>query len=462
MAKVVTEYDIELAKWNAKIAQIKADMKSAAAAAKKEGLGEKMFGGLKDAVGAFSLGAFVAQLREVTSHYDEISDAADKMGESTDVIQRVGFAASQSGTSIDALNNSFIKLEKALGDVENAGAREALANLGITAEQIAEMPLDEKIIALSKAFDTARANGTGMNDIMTLLGRSAADLIPLLSQGEEGIRSMLADAPVLAADAVDALSELNDEIDALGSRAQTVFGKFAVNLGMQLSVLKTFLTTGATLDQALDYEADQMNERREATAKRRKRPRTAANTEDAAAAAKQLKEDADAAKKAADEEEARAKRIDKLKADIENKRVSMLPDDQQLAEYKAKLQALYEDVNFVDATMDGLDEAIRMAVDAADEERLLGLKKQAMEWQSEIDSLAEKGQKTKTETVKTASTPGDVAAAINTIFGRSANELILDESKRQTQIMERMDKSLQKIADGDSTDPFNQEVFAFP
>ncbi len=461
MPKIVTELDIELAKWNAKIQQIKLDQKQLVAEARKDNFGGAMGDKVRDLVAAVSLTAGFAKFREIAAHFDDISDAADKMGESTDVIQRVGFAAAQSGSSIEGIASSFVKLEKALGDIDNTGARAALANLGLDAQALVDMPLDQKIIALSAAFDEARQNGTGMNDLMTLLGKNAAELIPLLSQGKEGIEEMLGAAPVLAAEAVDALAELNDEMDALGSKAQTVFAQLAVRSSTTLEALWRTLTgpSGQTFDMVIDQMADEMNERRDTAAKRRKRPKNAINTQEEADALKKEKEESEAAKKAAKEDEDRAKRITDLQRDIENKRISLLPKDQQLVEFKDKLQKLLEDVNFADATMGGLDEAIRMAGDAAEEERLLGLKKQALEWQGQIDQLADAGKKQE-QTVKSARTPGAVTAAINSIFGRSANELILDESKRQTQVLERIDKNIGKLAEG-RDDPFG-ETFEFP
>jgi hypothetical protein len=498
MARVTTELDIELAKWNAKTAQIKSDMRQLSAAAKKENVGDAFTGKIQAVVAGVSVAGTVAALRSVAGTFDEISDAADKMGESTDTIQRIKFAAEQSGSSIDALSGGFIKLEKALGDVENSKARDALADMGLTAEQLAAMPLDEKLIAFSAAFEKAREKGTGVNDIMTLLGKSAADLIPLFSQGEEGIRAMLEDAPVLAADAVDALAELNDEMDALSAKATVTGGKVAVGLGLMVEAtvksfeknadfVKRVITEGdfnpvkiaikafdgsagdfSGLDEILTELGDEVNERREATARRRRRPRIAVNTEDAAAAkkeeedaAKAAKDAEDAAEKAAKEEEDRQKRIVGLQQEIEDKRISLLPPAEQLTEFKTKLQSMLEDVDFVNPTMQGLDEQIRMSQDPEEQERLLRIKKEALEMEANIARL-EKADAPQEETQRSARTPGSVAAAMNTIFGRSANELVLDESKRQTQVLERIDKGIQKLAGNGQSLGAESDTFIFP
>jgi len=83
------------------------------------------------------------------------------------------------------------------------------------------MPLDEKIIAFSEAFQRARETGTGMHDIQTLLGRSAADLVPLFEQGGDALREMFERAPVMADETVQQMARVNDQIDEMIMKTKT-------------------------------------------------------------------------------------------------------------------------------------------------------------------------------------------------------------------------------------------------
>ncbi|MFK5283524.1 hypothetical protein ACI3PL_28515, partial [Lacticaseibacillus paracasei] len=81
-----------------------------------------------------------------------ISDLTLKLNESADALQKVDYAAKLAGAGgVDQVGDSMIKLERALGDVENVKAAEALEHLGLTAEALASMSLDQKILALSDA-----------------------------------------------------------------------------------------------------------------------------------------------------------------------------------------------------------------------------------------------------------------------------------------------------------------------
>lgn len=464
MPKVTTELDIELAKWNAKIAQIKADEKRIAQEAKEVNLGEKLFGGLSGAMSAFGAAGIGVAIKATLGHFDEIGDAATRLGETPETIQRVARAAELSGSSLEGMATSVLKLEKNLGDVENAKPAAILESYGLSVERIMAMPLDEKIVALADAFKKARDDGTGVYELQQLLGKSSAELIPLLEEGGDSLRSMYEGTAVVGNEAVYQMAALNDELDNViknlqqmgGSALMTVHDKM---LDFGVLIADMFGDKSALKKREAYYEQRKSHAEDKAAAVVARRESRAASLgtlrnmhdPEAERAAKE-------AEKIAREEEQRAQRIDALQKDIEAKRISMLPDDQQLAAFRDKLRAVLDGVSMVSPTMGELQRQIDLAPDNSDErERLLKTQKEAMETQSQIDRLS---NKTNTQTVKSAHLPGAVTAAMNEIFGRSANELILDESKRQTQVLERIDKGIQKIV-GRDDNPFGDEVFAF-
>ena len=171
-------------------------------------------------------------IKESLSMADDLSDLALKLNDSAEALQRVDFAGKQAaGVGVSQIGDSMIRLERALGDVENAKAAEALERLGLSASDLVAMPLDEKILAFSDAFQQARETGTGVADIQALLGRSAGDLIPLFEQSGDALRGMFAEAPVLAEATVQEMAKINDEIDAMIGKAKNL-GSRAVGGGI--------------------------------------------------------------------------------------------------------------------------------------------------------------------------------------------------------------------------------------
>ena len=176
------------------------------------GVMEKNFGQFVPFLGiAGALGG----IRAFTNSMDDLADTALRLGESTEEIQKVEYASKiMAGVDIHGLTSEFLKLEKALGDVGNEKAADALTHLGVTGEKLTRMKLSEKVLTMSDAFQKAREKGTGYNDIVTLLGKSAGELLPMLSQGREAIEAMFGDAPIISDDQVQKMAEINDKIDA--------------------------------------------------------------------------------------------------------------------------------------------------------------------------------------------------------------------------------------------------------
>jgi hypothetical protein len=448
MAKVTTEFDIELAKWQAKIAQIKADMKSTRAAAQKTDLGGALMGGLKNLLPALGLGAGAAGIKQMMNQMDDLADISVKLGETPEVLQRVDMAAQRlASVSVDGVANSMLKLERALGDVDNAAGREALERFGVTAEQLMSLPLDQKILVLSDAFKQARDTGSGLADLQSLMGRNAAELIPMLEASREEITGLFESTRVVGNEAVFAMAQLNDEFDLLTGNAQTaakemlVYGK---NLVDALGVAAAYVVSGfdeTVFDaagqmrmeqiEATESKLKQMDDRRAARAKAMQQASEQAVASGAAKDEDKAFEDQwKETERRQNEERKRQENIERMQGQLESGRIELLPDDQRLAEYERKLKEVQERASSAGAF--------------GDEENRLQAELEAQELQRKIAGMQDK---TEEKTVKTAATPGAVAGALNILFGRSANELILDETKQQTAAVKDQTRVLNRIED---------------
>ena len=293
---------------------------------KISGFGASAAKAMPNLSGMLGIGALGTAIKGTLSSFDDLADTALKLGESTATIQRVTFAAEQSGSSMDAVAGSALKLEKALGDVENTKAAEALAHLGITGQSLAAMPLDEKLIALSGAFGEARLTGTGYNDILNLLGKSAGDLIPQFSAGKEGLEGMFANAPVLADSAVQNMAAMNDKVDGFISRTKAGVGAL-IGLGQGVGAMiggasfaDAFGTPDATGSADVQREKD-----RAAAASAQEKGRI-----DAAASA-QEKENAKVAAAAAKEKDTALTRVKAIQESITQQSIARMAPEQKLA-----------------------------------------------------------------------------------------------------------------------------------
>lgn len=317
------------------------------------GLSDGLRSGLKSALPTISVAAIGAGIKASLQRADDLADLKLSLGETAETLQRVDFAAQQAASvGVEELAQSFLKLEKNLGDFENKNAATALSNLGVTAAGLASLPLDEKILTLSQAFQKARAEGTGVKDIMDLLGRSGASLVPMLAQSEEALRSLFAEAPVVADDMIDRMAVLNDQFDGLVAKAKT-FGMEVVAGWVGVGQFVGDVISTGSIDEAgiRRYERDTaatqsvLNQR---------------DAKEVQAAALAAEKEAAARAKSAEEAEKAVEAVEKLKEAIAKSDFDLLPDDAKLAALKSKLEVLLKDtvglfsLNF-DTSLEGLE-----------------------------------------------------------------------------------------------------------
>lgn len=323
----ISQLQSALAKADASVAKFKANCKS-----QGSGLGQSLFGGLKGGLGAMmpamGIAAVAAGFKAATNSMDDLADTALRLGESTEMIQRVTHASEiLAGVDAEGLTKSFLRLEKSLGELDNEAATQALADLGITAESLADAPLDEKILMMAEAFQKARKSGTGYNDILDLLGKSAGDLIPMFMQSREAITGMFDDAHIIPDAEVQHMAEINDKIDGYVNNIKA----WSVDLlGLGLSIFESNATKAAR-------SAAKEN----AAAKPKLGPRGATEVEKAAAEEAQKESE-----KLAKLEEAQTKRIgdkavevEKLKREAAEER---LPIEGKIAALQERLAAAKE------------------------------------------------------------------------------------------------------------------------
>lgn len=334
---IQAELRLGIRDFKANLDRATAEVRKSAGSMKREtgGIGTALAGGFAGLLPAMGLGAIASGIKSALNHADQLADLKIALGETAETLQRVDFAAQQAaGIGVEDLAKSVIRLEKGLGDVENKAAAEALDSLGLSAAELASLPLDEKLIALSEAFQKARATGTGVADIMDLLGKSGADLLPLLGQNEEALRNLFESAPVVPEETIDSMAELNDRFDGAIAKAKNL-GITAVGGLAGLGELFGDIASEGSLDAGFAKF-----ERRDADRARKTRDAQERQKEQAEAI-KAAKAEADAKKKIEDEAKAKERSgedIGRIKERLEKDSIDILPDDQKISALEAKLK----------------------------------------------------------------------------------------------------------------------------
>jgi len=351
--------------------------------------------------------AGIGGIKSMMDSYDDLADAAIRLGESAETIQRVEFATKQlASVDIDGLVSSFLKLEKAMGDSENEDAVNALKKFGVTAESLSKMTLDEKILALRDAFGQAKATGDGYNSMLDLFGKSAGNLIPIFEASREQIVGLMNDANAMSDSAVNNIAAMNDEMDGFLANTYSGAGALIAILTGVGKAAQKLAGGGASFSDALyegfgsgEADAAAMNRERERASKAAAR---AAATEAAAAkeaekiSEKQKKNTYDIGKNIQDQAKAAQSVLDpyrqfldyldqaKRKQDAINEAAKREKQIRQskVESQKTFAQSLEDEIKILEAKATGDQEAIKQA------EREIAVKNKAREIQQQLGKNA--------------------------------------------------------------------------
>lgn len=172
-------------------------------------------GKLNSVLGAVGIGASLGGLATFVKGSidaaDNMRDLAIATGTSVEALARYQLAAKQSGTDIETVAKAMGKLS-----VYMAKNSEEAASLGITARDPAQA-LAQLADVLAQVEDPAQRNALAMN----VLGRSYAEVMPLLAQGGDELRKQADAAGPYAkrmADLADKADRFNDSLAALAQQ----------------------------------------------------------------------------------------------------------------------------------------------------------------------------------------------------------------------------------------------------
>lgn len=183
----------------------------------------------------FTAGALVAFTKSAFAAADATGDMAERAGIAVESFSRLQFAASQTDVEVTALTTGIAKFQVTLSKA-STGSKEAqvtLARFGVSAQSLANLKVEDQIAAIADAFKDVRDPADRTRLATELFGRAAGpQLVPLLAQGEEGIRKFFEQADRLGITLSTSTAASIDEVDKAVKRVTaTARAAFAGALG---------------------------------------------------------------------------------------------------------------------------------------------------------------------------------------------------------------------------------------
>jgi len=164
------------------------------------------------------------------------NDLAQTLGTTQSQLVALRRAADLSGVSHETLEKAAKKLNNTIGEGQagNKAANETFARMGLTADRLAAMPLDERFAAISRSVSGLATQTERAALMQDVFGKGAQDLLPMMQDNGETLRyaaeqtvawgtalSELDMAQVAEAD--DRMSDVRTTVDGLQNQLATAF-----------------------------------------------------------------------------------------------------------------------------------------------------------------------------------------------------------------------------------------------
>lgn len=216
-------------------------------------LGRSVFNLKTAIVGAVGAGGFGALIQSSINAGDELAKTADKLGVTTQALAGLRHAAELTGVSTGTMDMAMQRFTRRAAEAAKGTgeAKGALQELGIDAEAIVRLPLDEQMNVVADAMSGVTSQSDRVRLAMKLFDSEGVALVNTLGGGAEALKAMTSEAEhlglTLSRTDTAQMEAANDAI----TRLRGVFEGLTNQLGVAFSPIITFVAN-AFRQAALD------------------------------------------------------------------------------------------------------------------------------------------------------------------------------------------------------------------
>lgn len=154
----------------------------------------------------------ISTLKRWGDEFDAIAKRAARLSIGTDSAQRLNILAETAGSSLETLTKGLLNLRKNAALTFQRGDNRYFEDLGLSAEEFIDIPLDQALIKFAKGFEESERKGMATAAAMQLMGRAGQELLPILEAGEKGVTNVFGRVNLVNSEDLKNIEKFNDEI----------------------------------------------------------------------------------------------------------------------------------------------------------------------------------------------------------------------------------------------------------
>ena len=210
---------------------------------KFSGLGNKV--GLMGAAAGLALTALTVKTMKAT---DALGKTADKLGVMPQKLQAMQRAAQLTGVSVDTANMALQRMVRRVQEASmgTGEAKGALADLGLEAKELAQLPVDEQFKRIADAMGDVSESGEKVRLAMKLFDSEGVALVNTLALGSKGLEEIEQDMDALGISMtrfnISKIEQANDAFLIASQNTQSFAQSFAVALAPAVTAVSEKFT----------------------------------------------------------------------------------------------------------------------------------------------------------------------------------------------------------------------------
>lgn len=193
---------------------------------------------------------------------DSLAKTADKLGETTEGLINLRYAAEQTGVAAGTMDMAMQRMTRRIAEAAQGGgvAKDAIEQLGLEARELANMRPEEAFRAITRAMEGVTSQSERVRLAFKFFDSEGVALVNTLELGTEGLEAMAREAEALGLhlSRVDAakVEKVNDAITRVRSVIEGVVNRITVRLAPIISGIADLITEWSIASNAFQEHID--------------------------------------------------------------------------------------------------------------------------------------------------------------------------------------------------------------